>query len=356
MPRRRKSAVFDLPAGVHVVRSKGRTYYYFRPHRGTAYAGKPVTLGADPGDPAFWESLKLARNDRAEGIKPGSFSALIAAYARRLFGEHAPELRNFASTDRGGMGRPARQRFNRNGDLQAPRSIRLDAGTGNHLVSVLRTVIAWGIPRGYSERNPALEVIAIDILNEQNARPWPEEAFRVVLQEAPEHLRRAAFLGRVTGQRRSDLVRMGKRNRRDDGLDIQIKKLRGKCHFMPLNPGELAVLDSWECSETGPWIVSPRGKPMSGDHLAASLGRFIANRPDIKDIPQLTPHGWRAMAVCDRRLAGLEHQEISAQLCMSLQMVMRYSKHIDGERLARRANAKREQNAVEFVKLGPLGL
>jgi hypothetical protein len=56
------------------------------------------------------------------------------------------------------------------------------------------------------------------------------------------------------------------------------------------------------------------------------------------------------MAVCDRRLAGLEHQVISAQLCMSLQMVMRYSKHIDGEQLARRGNAKREQNAVEFVK------
>jgi hypothetical protein len=35
---------------------------------------------------------------------------------------------------------------------------------------------------------------------------------------------------------------------------------------------------------------------------------------------------------------------------MSLQMVMRYSKHIDGEQLARRANVKREQNAVEFGK------
>ena len=129
----------------------------------------------------------------------------------------------------------------------------------NHLVSVLRTIIAWGIQRGYSERNPALEVVAIDILDEQNARPWPEEAFRVVLHEAPENLRRAAYLGRVTGQRRSDLVRMGRRDRRDDGLDIRIKKLRGQRHL--LNRAELAMLDSWECSETGPWIVSPRGEP-----------------------------------------------------------------------------------------------
>jgi hypothetical protein len=81
------------------------------------------------------------------------------------------------------------------------------------------------------------------------------------------------------------------------------------------------------------------GQALSGDHLAASLRRFIASHPDLKDVSHLTPHGWRAMAVCDRRLAGLEHQEISAQLCMSLQMVMRYSKHIDGEA---RASSKRE--------------
>ena len=348
--------MLKLPAGVHVVRSKGRNYYYFSPHRGTSYAGKRIALGTEPSDPAFWEALKLARGDRPD-IKPGTFAALITAF------------RNTKNEKWRGYSENTRQNYNISldrieaawdslpvGGLTAIGIYRLRdqfATTpvqANHLVSVLRTLLAWGIPRGYGERNPALEVVAIDILDEQNARPWPENAFRLVLHEAPEHLRRAAFLGRVTGQRRSDLVRMGKRNRRDDGLDIQIKKLRGKCHFMPLNPGELAVLDSWECSETGPWIVSPRGKPMSGDHLAASLGRFIANRPDIKDIPQLTPHGWRAMAVCDRRLAGLEHQEISAQLCMSLQMVMRYSKHIDGEQLARRGNAKREQNAVEFVK------
>jgi integrase len=146
----------------------------------------------------------------------------------------------------------------------------------NHLVSVLRTIIAWGIQRGYSERNPALEVVAIDILEEQNARPWPEEAFRVVLHEAPEHLRRAAYLGRVTGQRRSDLVRMGRRDRRDDGLDIRIKKLRGLRHFMPLNQAELAMLDSWECSENRPLDCVAEGqaherRPFGG--LAQALYR-----------------------------------------------------------------------------------
>jgi transposase len=41
------------------------------------------------------------------------------------------------------------------------------------------------------------------------------------------------------------------------------------------------------------------------------------------------------------RLDGFSHQEISAQLCISMNMVMRYSKHIDQERLAREANKRR---------------
>ena len=52
------------------------------------------------------------------------------------------------------------------------------------------------------------------------------------------------------------------------------------------------------------------------------------------------------------RLDGLEHQEISAQLCMSMTMVMRYSKQVDQEALARRGNAKRgERDGNKFVKL-----
>jgi len=38
--------------------------------------------------------------------------------------------------------------------------------------------------------------------------------------------------------------------------------------------------------------------------------------------------------------SGLSHQEISTQLCMSMNMVMGYSKHVDQERLAHEANKR----------------
>src|SRR3974390_1225132 len=193
-------------------------------HRGTAYAGRPGSLGTDPTDPSFWEALKLARGDRREGVKRGSFWALIAAYKntnkwRDEYSENTRQnyeisLRRIESA----WGDLPVNGLTAIGIYKLRDQFASTPVQANHLVSVLRTIIAWGIQRGYSERNPALEVVAIDILAEQNARPWPAEAFRVVLHKAPEHLRRSAFLGRITGQRRSDLVRMGKRDRRGDGL------------------------------------------------------------------------------------------------------------------------------------------
>ena len=71
------------------------------------------------------------------------------------------------------------------------------------LVLTLRVLFAFGIPRGYIDRNPAADVVPLPRVGVKHARPWPEDAFKRVLQEASEHVRRAAFLGRATGQRRS---------------------------------------------------------------------------------------------------------------------------------------------------------
>jgi hypothetical protein len=50
----------------------------------------------------------------------------------------------------------------------------------NKLVIMLRTLIALGIPRGYIDRNPAVDVGPVhgDV---ENARPWPNDAFKRVL-------------------------------------------------------------------------------------------------------------------------------------------------------------------------------
>jgi hypothetical protein len=224
----------------------------------------------------------------------------------------------------------------------------------------------WGRSHGFPSSDVAasLEPLSVEV---EGATPWPEWAYRIVLDEAPEALRRAAFLGRVTGQRRSDLVRMGKRCRRADGVEFTIKKLRGKKHFMPLYPDDLAVIDGWGAPDIGPSIVDRRGKAMTENRLSGVLRRFCRAHPRLKD-NQVLMHGLRALAVCDRRIDGMSHQEIANQMCMGVEMVMQYSKGIDSETASREANRRRALNgrrarlgsgteagteSPEFVKTSP---
>jgi hypothetical protein len=161
----------------------------------------------------------------------------------------------------------------------------------NHMVTILRSLLAWGIRRGYHDRNPAIDVTPIEISDVKGARPWPEAAYEIIVQRAPEAIRRAAILGRACGQRRSDLVRFGRKNRRDDGLEITIGKLRDRRHFIPLRKAELAEIDSWSCSDTGPWLVSARGEPMSGSGLGDLLEQFVARTPELVGYGAIKLHG-----------------------------------------------------------------
>jgi hypothetical protein len=351
MARRKNTGMIELPSGVHAVRAADKVYYYWHPHRGTALEGERVALGTDPLDPIFWEKLKAAQGKASGVVEPWTFAALALAYRGPDGGVGCAEWeKNRANTKR--MANLCIDRIvDKWGDLPVAsvtaREIyalrELYAGTpqmANKLLAVLRTLLAFGVPRGYIDRNPANDVKPLSLVDVKNARPWPEEAFKRIVETAPEHLRRMAFLGRATGQRRSDLVLYGRKNRRADGLQVKIGKLRDRDHFIPLKDSELAEIDSWPCSDTGPWITNAAGQPMSGDALWNALDRFVTDTPELVGVT-IKPHGLRALAVCDRRLDGLSHQEICAQLCMSMNMVMRYSKHIDQERLAREANKKR---------------
>lgn len=350
MARRKKTGVVNLPIGVHRVSSKGRSYFYFAPGRGTKAAGERVPLGTDPTAPEFWAKLSGARGVNHEATKPGTFAALIRDFKTspewsRLRPNTRRDYAIYLDRVERAWGTLTVAGLTPKGIYALRKQYAATPVAANHLVAILRSLLAWGIKQGYHERNPARDVTRIKIIAIRGARPWPEEAFKLIIERAPEALRRAAVLGRACGQRRSDLVRFGRKNRRDDGLDITIGKLRDRPHFVPLSKAELAEIDSWSCSDTGPWIVSNKDQLLGGAELAELLDWFVARTPELAGYGPIKLHGLRAMAVCDRRMDGLEHQEIAAQLGMSLLMVMRYSSQIDQEALARRGNAKREHAA-----------
>ena len=75
------------------------------------------------------------------------------------------------------------------------------------LVAVLRLLIAWGIPREYSDNNPCIHVPRLETTPE-GARPWPAWAYKLIEDCGREDMQRAVLLARYTGQRQADVLRM----------------------------------------------------------------------------------------------------------------------------------------------------
>ena len=245
---RPRTANVMLPPDVQrVIKPSGRAYYYYAPARGSAAAGKRVPLGSDTADPEFWRMLREAQSPSA--IRDGTLSKLIAEYrAHKAWADLRPESKRvyahfFDRLEASGGDRPVAAMTRR--DIYA----LLDQMSGtpvaaNLMLTVFRTLLEFGVPRGYRDDNPAIGVKKLKI-EDSGHSPWPEHGYAYVMQHAPAHLRRLAFLGRATGQRISDLVKMRPADLVDDGINVRIGKLRDRPHFVPLTAAQMTEIRSW---------------------------------------------------------------------------------------------------------------
>ena len=213
-----------LPRDVQkVVKPSGRVYYYYAPGRGTVGAGKRIALGGDTGDPEFWRLLRDASTPAAD--REGTLSKLITEYrASKEWADLRPASKQgyghfLDRLEAGGGDRPVAAMTRR--DIYALLDqMSATPFAANYMLAVLRTLLEFGVPRGYREDNPAIGVKQLKVEDSGHA-PWPEAGYSFVMENAPTHLRRMAFLGRATGQRVSDLVKMRLADLAADGINVR---------------------------------------------------------------------------------------------------------------------------------------
>lgn len=330
MPRPRKASVV-LPAGVHVVKARGRVYYYWQPGRGTAKAAERRRIEFEPEDPRFWQEIRSLGAPQegtlaflaAEYRASPEYAALRPA-SRRHYDHFIDRLEAYAGTQR-------YQQIARHDVYELRNELRETPSSANQIVKVLRLLLEFGCERGWLTENNAVGVklLKVDV---EGAKPWPEQVWMKIVQEGPENLRRTAILGRAIGQRRSDLVKIGAGNYEDGGISFAIGKLRDKKHWTPIPAWALKTVRGWCRERIGPFIVGAQGRAIGADALDVLLRKHLSEH----NLPPVTLHGLRAMAVIDRRAAGLPHQKIAAEIGMSVSMVERYSKNADQALLAGR--------------------
>lgn len=331
---RRKS---DHPAGVFSIRKpNGAVYWYYQRDKGKPTRGPLIRL-PDAGTPEFYDALRgiasaggkpkydikqLVTDYKAEPQWLQKRPATVATYESALtpildfWGDREPNEITVAQVI----------------DL-----INKLAGTpsmGNMVLVMIKKLMKFAVQRGYRSDNPAREV---DPLPEDTdgAKPLTPAAWAALNgPECPDAVHRLAVLGRATGQRISDLIRMRPADREDDGITCTITKLRDKPHWCLLTDAEAKAIDGWGVGPATPYVMRPTGRRYNTDRMRDAWNAYAATDAGAA-LKGFSPHDLRATKVCDERIAGKTHQQIAAMVGMSIGMVARYSRHID-QRLAAR--------------------
>lgn len=321
-----------FPNGVHRVKARGKDYFYFQAGRGTPTPGPRVKLPSDPHSPAFWAELNRAQGGEI-GEPIGTINSVCDLY------EASPQFLDLATESqrqyRSGI-KYARKAW---GPLPAegvrPKHVRelLDnlartPGTANNVLGLLRALSKWGLERGHFDHSITEGVKPYK--SKGGHKPWTPEQCAAAEKHLTGMVRRAYFLARYTGQRGSDVVRLGETFIDEGGFRISQKKTDREI-WCPIEDTLQAEISTWD-RQPGPYLRQHWGKVYSKKLLE---DHFDKARKAIPDLAGVTFHGLRGTRIVELRQRGATTTQIQDQVGMSLAMIERYCRFAD-----KKANGK----------------
>ncbi len=316
----------------------GRDRFYLR-RRGH----KRIAIIGKPGTPEFLASYRNAMDATGAPVgKPplaGSLNALaVSWYASSLFKQLGPSTsrvyRNILERVRAEHGnKPVRllegQHIRR---ILAAKSDTPAAA--NHVLRIFRMLMAHAVEEGWRKDNPTLGVRKLKEIG-SGARSWTDEHIAAYQAHWPVGTKQGLALALLlyTGQRRSDIVHMGRQHARSGGMNVRQVKTKAEL-FIPIHPHLQAHLDALPAGHLT-YMLTDQGKPYTPPGFTNAFKDW-ACAAGLE--AGLTPHGLRKAAA--RRMAEggcTAHQIAAITGHKTLAEVERYTRAVDQEQLARSA-------------------
>jgi integrase len=288
-------------------------------------------------------------NIGAERTKAGTISALIVSYYKLVF----PLLKPSTQAVR----RNILERFRReHGDKPVAKLqhehiasiIAAKANTpeaANNLRKVLRHLLDHAVAIRMITANPAAGIRKFKTVGD-GVHTWSEDEVAAFEKRHPLGSRAYLALALLlcTGQRRSDMVRMGWQHVRGNKIAVRQEKTNTPL-LIPIVPALARALDAVPSGNLT-FLLTERGAPFT----SAGFGNWFRDRCDEAQLPQCSAHGLRKLAATRLADAGCSEREIMAVTGpKSVSEVSRYTKAADQSRLAEQAmnkiaaRAEREQ-------------
>ncbi len=323
----------------------GRWRFYYR-RRGR----KRVALPGRPGDPEFTAAyFEADRDPRSEPtIDVGTFNGLAHAYKRSpnfislrdsTKTTYKRELDRFCAEH--GTKRVTHLQRRHIRDMMAARASAGGPEAANNLFRIVRILCAFAIDNEVRSDNPTLGIKRFRKSGD-GFPAWSEEDIAAFLTRWSSGTleRLALVLLLYTGQRRSDVIRMGWQHVRVDTIRVSQSKT-GAQLVIPMHPELKAVLDRLP-KEHLTFLTTQYGKPFKN---AAAFGNRFRQWCNAAGLPNRSAHGLRKSAAVRLVEAGCSSKEVAAITGhASLREIERYTKAAEQEKLARAAIARLIEN------------
>jgi integrase len=306
--------------------ARGREYFYFQAGRGTKATGPRVALPKDPTSPEFWNAIREAQGSANTTVVTTINAVLDLYLTSPQFNDLAEssryQYRHRISVIRRAWGdqpaaalRPFHVRALLDGLASTP-------GEANSVLATLKAVGKWALERGHIDALWAESVKPYK--SEGGHRPWTAEQCAAAEKHFTGWFRRAYFLARYTGQRGSDVVRVGFGDIEDGCIHVIQQKTKVEV-WVPIEALLAAEMATWE-KRPGPFLHQPDGRPVPKKTLDAAWQRAHKEIPVFADA---TFHGLRGTRVVELRQRGATTLQIQDTVGMSIRMVERYCRFAD---------------------------
>jgi len=324
------------PKFVHgFIDRHGKPRFYFR-----RVGFKKVPLPGLPWSPEFMAAYEAALAGQqiqigSARVKPGTFRALAVSYFNSI------GFRSMKASTQSVYRNAIERLCNEHGDkrtatLQREHVIRLMAAkaekpeSANLLRKVLRATMKHAVEIGLRADDPTRDVRAIRVKSD-GFHSWTDAE---ISQFEKRHAvgsraRLALALLLYTGQRRSDVVRMGRQHIRDGAMHVRQLKTGAEL-VIPVHAALEAIIAETPADHLT-FLTTQFGRPFT----AAGFGNWFREQCDIAGLLHCSAHGLRKAAA--RRLAEAgctEHEIASITGHASLREISRYTKAADQKRLA----------------------
>src|SRR5262249_5293204 len=212
----------------------------------------------------------------------------------------------------------------------------LRPGARKNWLKALRGLLQYCVAEGLCKEDVTAS-ITLAPPSSNGFHPWTEEEIAQFEAHHPVGTKpRLAFaLLLYTGQRRGDVIRMGRQHIKDEVLSITQEKT-GMPVDVPVHPKLRAIIDA-SVGTNLTFLVTERGKPFPGPRFT----QWFRNQCDHAGLPKrCVVHGLRKAAA--RRLADAgckPHQIMAITGHVTMKEIERYTKDYDRRKLAREGMA-----------------